>query len=235
MLTDKQLRALKPKAAVYRVADSGGLAIEVRTNGVCYWRYRYRFNGVAKMLSLGRYPEVSLREARQVRDKARKTLRAGTDPSEQRKQAKSDAKQAAANNFEAVARKWMERQDVAEATAIKNRWLLETFAFPAIGRRPIAEITLREILTLLRKIESAGKLETTQRLKQKIGRICRCAVIEGIARIDPTSSLRGAIKTPKTHLATMPRSRNRRLSVDCCGRLAALRILAKMNSDSGRT
>ena len=80
MLTDKQLRALKPKVSVYRVADSGGLAIEVRTNGVCYWRVRYRHLGVAKMLGLGHYPDVSLREARQKRDKARKLFASGKRP-----------------------------------------------------------------------------------------------------------------------------------------------------------
>ncbi len=198
MLTNTQLRSLKPRAKLYRVADSAGLCIEVKPIGSKFWRFRYRHGGVAKMLSLGAYPETSLREARLSRDKARKTLRAGTDPSGQRKQVKADAKQAAANSFEAVARQWMARQDVAEVTAIKNRWLLESFAFPAIGGRSIAEVTPREILTLLRKIESTGKLETAGRVKQKIGQIYRCAVTEGITEIDPTASLRGAIKTPKT-------------------------------------
>jgi integrase len=150
------------------------------------------------MLSLGRYPETTLAEARERRDEARKLLTNGRDPSEQRKQAKADAAKASANSFEAVARKWLARQDVAQTTAIKNSWLLETFAIPALGHIPIAEVTPREILTLLRKIESNGKLETAQRVKQKIGQVCRYATIEGMAASDPTSSLRGAIKTPKT-------------------------------------
>lgn len=198
MLTDTKLRNLKPRAKLYRVADSAGLCIEVKPTGSKLWRYRYRVNGVAKMLSMGAYPEISLREARQRRDKARKLLQDGKDPSAERQAAKVDAEQAAANSFEVVARQWMRRQDVAEVTAIKTRWLLESFAIPALGRRPISEVTPREILTLLRKIESTGKLETAQRVKQKIGQIYRSAVIEGITEIDPTSSLRGAIKTPKT-------------------------------------
>jgi hypothetical protein len=117
----------------------------------------------------GAYPEVTLAEARQRRDKGRKALRDGENPSEQRKQAKADAKQATANSFETIGRQWMARQDVAAVTAAKTRWLLETFAFPALGYRPITEITPRELLTLLRRVESTGKLETAQRLKQRIG------------------------------------------------------------------
>jgi len=197
MLTDKRLKSLKPKAKLYRVADALGLCIEVRPTGTLYWRLKYRYTGKPKMLSLGPYPEVSLREARLSRDKARKTLRAGTDPSEQRKQAKADAVQAAANSFEVIAREWMARQDVAEATAIKNRWLLETFAIPEMGRRPIAGITPRELLDVLRKVEARGTLETAQRLKQKCGQVFRYAILEGKAEIDPTGSLRGALKAPE--------------------------------------
>ncbi len=199
MLTNTELRSLKPRTKPYRVADGTGLSIEVKPSGSKLWRFRYRYAGKAKMLSMGVYPEVTLREARQLHNKARKTLREGTDPSELRQQAKTAIAQAAVNSFEAVARQWMARQDVAEVTAIKNRWLLETFAIPELGRHPIAEITPREILTLLRKVESTGKLETAQRLKQKIGQVCRYAIVEGMAEVDPTGSLRGVLKTPKTH------------------------------------
>lgn len=198
MLTDTQLRALKPKEKTYRIADSAGLAIEVRPNGSRYWRFRYRYNGKAQMQSFGPYPEVSLAEARESRQNARKTLTRGEDPGTVRKARRAAHRKAAENTFEAVAREWMQRQDVAPATAEKNRWLLEDLAFPAIGKCPVSELTVREVLPLLRRLEAADKLETAQRLKQKIGQVCRYAMIEGKAEVDPTASLRGALKTPKT-------------------------------------
>ncbi|MGH9437345.1 MAG: tyrosine-type recombinase/integrase [Terriglobia bacterium] len=204
MLTDVKLRNLKPRHRLYRVADSAGLAIEVRPNGVRYWRLRYRFADKSKMLSFGAYPEVTLAAARLKRDQARKSLRDGKDPSDVRRLSKLKAKATAANSFEAVAREWMARQHVAEKTAKKNRWLLETFAFPYLGRRPVAEITSRELLDVLRKVEARGKLETAQRLKQKCGQVFRYAILEGKAETDPTASLRGALRTPKTrHHATV--------------------------------
>lgn len=198
MLTDTKLRSLRPRSRIYRIADSGGLAVEVRPNGACYWRFRYRFAGKAKMLSVGVYPGVSLAKARQHRDEARALLRDGIDPSQQRQLNKLAATLAADDTFEAIGRQWMARQEVAAVTAEKNRWLLETFAFPHIGRRPVAEITPRELLDVLRKVEVTGKLETAQRLKQKCGQVFRFAIVEGKAEVDPTGSLRGALKTPKT-------------------------------------
>ncbi len=99
--------------------------------------------------------------------------------------------------FETVAREWMARQTVARVTAEKNRWLLETFLFPEIGSRSIGEITPRELLDALRKIEATGKLETAGRAKINVGQVFRYAMLEGKAEIDPTASLRGALKTVK--------------------------------------
>ena len=104
---------------------------------------------------------------------------------------------AAGETFEVVAREWMARQTVARVTAEKNRWLLETFLFPEIGSRSIGEITPRELLDALRKIEATGKLETSARAKIKAGQVFRYAMLEGKAEIDPTASLRGALKAAK--------------------------------------
>jgi integrase len=198
MLTDTKLRHLKPGTKRYRVADADGLAIEIHVNGGRYWRFRYRIAGKEKMLSLGVYPEVSLSEARRRRDDARAIIRDGADPSAERQRDKLKARIAAENTFEAVAREWMKRQDVAKVTADKNRWLLMTFAFPELGKQPIAEITPRELLNVLRKVEASGRLETAQRLKIKCGQVFRYAMMEGKTEIDPTGSLRGALRTPKT-------------------------------------
>lgn len=111
MLTDAKLRVLKPRQSVYRIADGQGLAIEVRTTGARLWRFRYRFSGIANMLSLGEYPGVSLIEARKRRDAARVLLGDGVDPSMQRKAddeaAKSKADHAKRGTFAAVAADWM--------------------------------------------------------------------------------------------------------------------------------
>src|ERR1700754_1346616 len=199
MLTDTQLRKLKPKDTLYRVTDGAGLVIEVPVSGGLRWRFRYRFDGKAKMLSLGTYPSVTLAQARLRRDAARASLANGVDPSASRQEAKRARSLALAPTptFKAVSILWLARQVVAEVTANKNRWLLETFLFPDLGERPIKEISDRDMLTTLRKIEDTGKLETAKRAKIKAGQIFRFAMQEGLAERDPTGSLRGALKTPK--------------------------------------
>jgi len=118
---------------------------------------------------------------------------------------------AGANSFAAVAREWIERRtgkggrEVTELTLAKNKWLLETYAIPAFGARPIAEITSREVLAALRKAEAAGKLETAQRLKIKCSQVFRHAIVTGRADNDPTIALRGALKAPETKHHASPK------------------------------
>ncbi len=114
-LTDTKLRTMKPAAKLYRVADGAGLCIEVQPNGSKLWRFRYRFNGVAKMLSVGAYPNCSLQKARKQRDVLRTQLDSGIDPSMQRKTEKVAGRDAAANSFEVVAREWLAKQQQSTA------------------------------------------------------------------------------------------------------------------------
>jgi len=199
MLTDVKLRGLKRRAAIYRVADADGLAVEVPVSGALRWRYRYRFDGKAKMLGLGIYPAVSLAQARQRRDAARAQLAHGIDPSTHRQTVRHAQiqSQAPVATFTHVALRWAERQSVAQVTANKSRWIFESFLFPEIGAMPIGEITPRILLDALRKIEETGKLHTANRAKVKAGQVFRFAILEGLADTDPTASLRGAIKSPK--------------------------------------
>ncbi|RAO74957.1 tyrosine-type recombinase/integrase [Dyella jiangningensis] len=199
MLTDTKLKALKPKKALYRVTDSSGLAIEVPVTGALRWRYRYRFAGAAKMLSLGTYPTVSLAQARQRRDAARAQLSEGIDPSAHKRQIKHERARAqeSARTFKQVAEIWMSRQHVAEATARNARWMFESFLYPDLGTRPIREITSKELLETLRKVEGKGLLDTARRSKIKAGQVFRFALVEGWVDSDPTASLRGALKAPK--------------------------------------
>ncbi|HJP98740.1 MAG TPA: integrase arm-type DNA-binding domain-containing protein [Rhodanobacteraceae bacterium] len=205
MLKDTELRALRPHQKLYRRADAGGLCIEVHPGGARYWRYRYRFAGKAKMLSLGVYPDVSLADARRRRDDARRLLQSGVDPSAQRKQEKLTAHLATVTALEPVAREWLAgRGRLADTTRAKVLWMLETHVFPWIGSRPVGEVTAPELLAVLRRLESLDKLETAQRLKQVSGQIFRYAIATGRAERDPSADLRGALRTKKTrHFASI--------------------------------
>lgn len=200
MLTDTAIRKTKPSAKPLKLSDGLGMYLLVKPDGGRYWRLDYRHSGKRKTLALGVYPEVSLADARERRASARKLLANDIDPGVARKESKQAQLKATApptDTFEAVARTWMARQDVAEVTANKNRWIMETFLFPEIGSHPIAEITPRILLDALRKIEDTGKLDTASRAKIKAGQVFRYALLEGKVENDPTASLRGALKPPK--------------------------------------
>lgn len=204
-LTDTRLRALKPRESVYRIADRDGLCIEVRPSGGRFWRYRYRFAGRAQMLSLGRYPSVSLQDARRAAQDARALLDAGTDPAHVQRRAQARSQAPGADCFEPIAREWLSKQQRwSPATTAKAVALLETWAFPFLGRRPLASIDPPEMLAVLRRPESQGKIETAQRLKQRASAIFRYGVATGRCTRDPTADLRGILTTVKTrHLASL--------------------------------
>lgn len=200
MLTDTAIRKAKPAETPQKLTDGGGMYLLLKPDGGRYWRLDYRFAGKRKTLALGVYPTITLAEARQRRDDAKRRVANGFDPGADRreaKQAQAAANRASGATFAAVARDWMARQEVAEVTASKNRWILETFLFPEIGSLPLASITSRVLLDALRKVEATGKLETAKRAKVKAGQVFRYAVLEGIAESDPTPALRGALKAPK--------------------------------------
>lgn len=200
VLTDTTVRKAKAGDKPQRLFDSGGLYVEISPAGGKLWRLKYRFGGKEKRLALGTYPDISLAEARERRTDARRLLANGTDPGEVKKAAKVERIKVAAivaDTFENVAREWLARQDGAEVTLRKSRWILEAFLFPEIGGVPIAEVTPRMLLEALRKIEATGKLETAKRAKVKAGQVFRWAILEGKTETDPTNSLRGALKAPK--------------------------------------
>jgi len=164
-LTDTKLRNLKPVARATKLYDTLGLFLlcnppsERNPKGSRLWRCRYHYAGKEKLLAFGCYPDISLQQAREQRDKARKQLAQGEDPSEQRRQAHEALRDAHANSFEAIAREWLERQKskLDEVTLKKADALLAKWAFPWIGSRPISAITPRELLDrVLRRVESTG-------------------------------------------------------------------------------
>lgn len=196
-LTDVAIRSAKPQSKTVKLFDGGGLYLELSHTGGKWWRWKYRFGGKEKRLSLGVYPTVSLKAARAKRDTARQQLAAGVDPGQARKAEK--LAQAGAESFEAVAREWHARFSPGWVSSHGDRILrrLEVDIFPWLGRRPIADIKAPELLAVLRRIESRGALETAHRAMQNCGQVFRYAVATGRAERDPTGDLRGALPPTK--------------------------------------
>lgn len=182
-----------------RLFDGGGLYLELTPTGGKWWRLKYRFDGKEKRLSLGVYPEVSLRLARARRDDARKLLAEGIDPSENRKAQKTARADRAANSVETVAREWYAKYSPTWAQNHGNRILrrLERDIFPWIGGRPIAEVTAPELLAVIRRIEARGALETAHRALANCGQFWRYAIATGRAERDLSADLRGALPPVK--------------------------------------
>jgi integrase len=198
-LTDKTTRNARGRDAPYKLFDGGGLCLLVRPDGARYWRMDYRFAGKRRTLAFGVYPSVTLADARERRDTAKKQLASGIDPSDQRKRDKLAAKIGAGNSFRVVADEWLakqEREHQSATTLSKMRWLL-SFAFSVVGDRPVAEITAPELLTALRQVEARGRYDTARRLRSTCGRVFRYAVATGRAERDPSVDLRGALTAPK--------------------------------------
>ena len=203
-LTDVQIRNEKPEGKPKRLFDERGLYIEVSPAGGKWWRFKYRFTGKEKRLSLGVYPDVSLKEARNRRDEARKLLVQGIDPSENRKALRSAAADRAQNSFEVIAREWFSKFSAEWAAAHKDRMirLCERDLFPFLGARPIAEVTAPELLTALRRIEARGAVDTAHRARGLCGQIFRYGVATSRCERDPSADLRGALPPAKQgHLA----------------------------------
>jgi integrase len=207
-LTDKAIKAAKPREKPYKMADGHGMFLLVRPDGSKYWRLKYRFEGKEKLLALGVYGDapgnISLKEARDARDDTRKLLRDDQDPSEVRKAVKAVKRSETA--FEIVAREYAEKQ--------KNRWTqrhhanfvkrLEADIFGDIGRKPIADIEAPDLLSVLRKVEARGTYDLAHRLAQMCGSVFRYGIATGGCKHDVAADLRGALTPHKTkHMASV--------------------------------
>ncbi|AIO41434.1 hypothetical protein DM40_998 [Burkholderia cenocepacia] len=177
-LTDILIRSTRPGDKAQKLFDGGGLFLLIAPTGGKLWRLKYRFGGREKLLALGVYPDVSLKQARERRDEARKLLADDVDPGATRKAQKAARLASAADSFEVIAREWFAKfaPSWAESHSSKIIQRLEKDVFPWLGARPIAEITAPELLTVLRRIEDRGALDTALRAKQNCGQIFRYAV-----------------------------------------------------------
>lgn len=198
-LTDIQIRRAKAQDKPFTLSDGQGLSLLINPDGSKGWRFRYRFAGKARLMSFGSYSLVSLAEAREKRDRARKQVANGIDPVEERKAQKLAQQLSSENSFEAISREWHANKADRWTLAYREE-ILKTFeqdVFPEIGHRPISEIKPLELLEVLRRIEKRGALEKTRKVRQRCGEVFRYAIITGRAEYNPAPDLASALAVPK--------------------------------------
>jgi integrase len=196
-LTNTAIRNAKPSDKTIKLYDERGLYMELSPNGGKWWRLKYRYNRKEKRLSLGVYPDVSLKDARDRRDEARKLLANAIDPSEHRKAQKLTKGEG--NSFDVVAREWFAKYSTNWTADHGGRIIrrLERDIFPWIGNKTIAGVTAPELLSVIQRIEKRGALETAHRALGNCGQVFRYAIATGLAERDPSSDLRGALPPAK--------------------------------------
>lgn len=194
-LTDVQLRKAKPTDKGYRIPDTGGLFLFVSHTGAKIWRWRYRFNGKEQTLTLGDYPDLSLSDARNARDAAKLTLKAGRNPATEKKIERLVVRQQQEQTFEVIAREWHQQQTPTWVArhAVDVLESLERDVFPVIGHLPIREIDPPLVLACLRIVEQRGAKETARRLRQRISAAFVYAISSGRATTDPAAIVKGAL------------------------------------------
>jgi hypothetical protein len=195
-LTDIQIKRAKPQDKPYTLNDGQGLSLLINLDGSKGWRFR--FAGKARLMSFGSYDFVSLAEAREKRETARKQVANGIDPIEERKVQKLAQQLSTENSFEAICREWHTNKANRRTVAYREE-IIKTFAqnvFPFIGKRPISEIKPLELLEVLRRIEKRGALEKTLKVRQRCGEVYRYAIITGCAEYNPASDLAIALAVP---------------------------------------
>ena len=197
-LTNTTIKNAKPKLKTYKLYDEKGLYLEVNPRGGKWWRFKYRINNKEKRISLGTYPEVSLKDARDSRDKTRTLVAKGIDPSDIRKAQK--ANNADANSFEAITREWHQKfvssWTPGHAQRIFRRFKADIF--PWLGKKPLNEVTAAEFLQVIRRIENRGAIDTAHRALQSCGQVFRYGVATSRCERDITPDLRGALSSVQT-------------------------------------
>jgi integrase len=203
-LNDITIRRAEADGKSTRLYDERGLYLEVAPSGGKWWRLKYRIAGKEKRLSLGVYPDVGLKEARNRRDDYRRLIANGVDPSENRKAVRASRADLARNSFETVAREWLGKYSTswAKSHEEKIRQRFERDIFPWMGEKPVGEITAPELLAVLRRIEDRGAVDTAHRALGNCGQVFRYAIATGRCTRDTAADLRGALAPIKgTHFA----------------------------------
>jgi len=195
MLTDTQIRTAKPRERPYKLFDGDGMYLLVNPNGSRWWRLKYRVAGREKLLSLGVYDDVTLKAARDARTEARRLISKGIDPSAERRAEKATH----ADTFESVALEFLDRSGhLRTGTVEQLRHRLKTYAFPSIGKSPVASLTAADLLRMLRRIEAKGTHETAHRVRSICDRVLRFAVATGRTDRNVAGDLRGALSSTRS-------------------------------------
>ncbi|WNU97568.1 integrase arm-type DNA-binding domain-containing protein [Neisseria sp. DTU_2020_1000833_1_SI_GRL_NUU_006] len=209
-LNDRQIKAAKPSdtGKKAKLFDGGGLYLEVTPAGGKIFRLKYRIDGKEKTFTIGKYPTISLVEARQAAENARRLLVSGQDPSEAKQQEKRERQAAALNTFEAIARRWHSDNLIRwkENHAARVLRYFETDVFPVIGEMPIQEIRVSDIKTVLDGVMTRGVNNTAEKIREWTGSIFDYAVMLEVVETNPAYSLRKYIPAKQTdHRPALPR------------------------------
>ena len=198
-ISDMTIKNAKPKEKPYKLFDAEGLFAIVTPAGGKWWRLKYRFGGKEKLLSLGVYPDVGLKEVRRRRDEARELIAQGIDPSENRKAVKTAVRAESEQSYEVIAREWFAKysEGWSESNKVKVLTRQANYIFPFIGGKPIRDVTAPGLLEALRHIEKRGSLDTAHRALQDCSRIFRYAIATGRGERDTAADLRGALPPAK--------------------------------------
>ena len=205
-LNNRAVDNAKPREKKWKLADGGGLHLLVHPNGGKYWRFKYRLDGKEQEMALGVYPEVSLKQARQRHQAAREMLASGVDPNQDKRDRRLAALDAASNTFGGLAQEWVEVKlsGLTEATIERNTSVLNLHLLPHLGHRPVGDITPPELLSVLRRVEATGAIETPRRAKSIAGQVFRYGVATGRCERDPSADIRDALKpTQSTHYGAL--------------------------------
>lgn len=205
-LTDPKIKQAKGKDKDYKLSDEKGLYLLVKKNGAKYWRVKYRFGGKEKTFAIGVYPEVTLKDARDERDEARKLLRKDIDPSEDKQTKKQQQIKIVSHSFEVVARDWYKKTKSkwSETHSLRVLKGLENDLFPCLGNKQISEIKAPELLAAIRKIEEREAFETSKKVRRVAGQVFRYGIAAGICEHDISADLKDALQhTPTKHMASI--------------------------------
>ena len=196
-LTDVKIRSAKPREKPYKLYDSNGLFVLVYPSGSKLWRLKYQYFKKERLYAIGSYPDIGLKEAREIRDSVKKQIAQGLDPTQQRKNAKFQNMQASEHTLEVLTRRWLDIKKIDPTHKERSLRRMELHAFPKLGFRAIQDITTVELVSCLEAVERKGVLETAHRVKQLVQQVFRYAVRKGLITHNPAGDLRDMIAYPE--------------------------------------
>lgn len=212
MLTDAHCRAAKPKDKLYRINDRRGLYLEIKPNGIKAWRYRFKLGEKASWFALGDYPSVSLSDAREKCDEARKLVKLGISPVQNRQIERIKREQDSENTFEVIAKEWLALKSWEPVTKVRRLDMLERVVFPSIGKLPVRQITSAHVLNVLTKTVKRGAPTVAAEAKRTMSAVFELAVATLRADTDPVWAVRKSLPPNKTQ-------HKRALSIEEVGKL----------------